>query len=327
MLNGNAIESRIANNTFECSLRQGTTRYSNFIYATTGTYTGKLFINDNIQTSGDLRQFYLHDAGTLTDFELYVANNTFNDFNGGIGIFGVAVYNGYKKIGIYNNTQGDDSAGNYKGLFFVDGTGTINENVIVEYGDNILETTALRTGYLSYLEDGSSEVAIKNTITFVDLKEKVSLENALSDFGLLVQELKGRKTYITDSEGNLLAGAGTEENPYVLPEISESGLPTGGTDGQVLTVQTDGSYAWEALPTTTIPLHQRDVLIATANQTAFTLTEEPIGDTEKVIVSRNGITISDAFTWVGTTGTYDPALNYGCVLDENDKLIFSYESL
>jgi hypothetical protein len=81
------------------------------------------------------------------------------------------------------------------------------------------------------------------------------------------------------------------------------------------------------LPTTAIPLHQRDVLIATANQTAFTLTEEPIGDTEKVIVTRNGVDISDAFTWVGTTGTYDPALNYNCVIDENDKLIFHYESL
>jgi hypothetical protein len=112
-------------------------------------------------------------------------------------------------------------------------------------------------------------------------------------------------------------------------EISDkpSGLPSGGTDGQVLTVQPDGSYAWENLPTTPIPLHQRDVLITTANQTAFTLSKTPIGDTEKVIVTRNGIDISDAFTWVGTTGTYNPALNYGCIIDENDKLIFHYESL
>jgi hypothetical protein len=216
-LYGNSGESRIYENDFECSLKQGTTRYSNFVYATstTGTsYTGKLFINNNTQTGGDLRQFYLHDAGTLTDFELYVANNTFNDFNGGIGIFGVAVYNGYKKIGIYNNTQGSDSAGNYKGLFFVDGTGAINENVVVEYGDNVLGTTALRTDYLSYLEDGSSEVAIKNTITFVAKKQKVSLENALSDFGLLVQELKGKKTYLSG-----VTGTGTEEDPYILPEV------------------------------------------------------------------------------------------------------------
>jgi hypothetical protein len=194
MLYGNSGESRIYENDFECSVMPATTRYSNFIYATstTGTvYEGKLFINNNTQTAGNLRQFYLHDSGVPNNMELYVANNTFNDFNGGIGIFGIDVYNGYKKIGIYNNTQGADSAGNYKGLLFVDGTGAINESVVLEWGDNILANTALRTDYISYLEDGSSEVAIKNTITFIAKKVKVSLKNALSDFGFLVQELKG----------------------------------------------------------------------------------------------------------------------------------------
>jgi hypothetical protein len=153
--------------------------------------------------------------------ELYVANNTFNDFNGGIGIFGTAVYNGYKTIGIYSNTQGADSAGNYKGLFFVDGSGAINENVVLEYGDNILGTTALRPDYVSYDKEGSSEVALKNTVTFVEEKEQVGLTDSLEGLGLRVQELKRKKTYIVDSEGNGIEGAGTEENPYVLPEIPE----------------------------------------------------------------------------------------------------------
>jgi hypothetical protein len=222
MLNGNSGESRIYENNYECSVMPATTRYSNFIYATstTGTvYEGKLFINNNIQTAGNLRQFYLHDSGVPNNMELYVANNTFNDFNGGIGIFGVAVYNGYKKIGIYNNTQGADSAGNYKGLFFVDGTGAINENVVLEYGDNILGTTALRADYLSYDVNGSSEIAIKNTITFVNKKEKVTIQKSLEDLGILIQDLKGKKTYITDSNGNSLEGLGTLESPYKLPEV------------------------------------------------------------------------------------------------------------
>jgi hypothetical protein len=199
-----------------------TTRYSNFIYATstTGTvYEGKLFINNNIQTAGNLRQFYLHDSGVPNNMELYVANNTFNDFNGGIGIFGVAVYNGYKKIGIYSNTQGADSAGNYKGLFYLDGTGAINENVVLEYEGNILGTTALRTDYLSYDVNGSSEIAIKNTVTFVNKKEKVTIQKSLEDLGILIQDLKGKKTYITDSNGNSLEGLGTLESPYKLPEV------------------------------------------------------------------------------------------------------------
>jgi hypothetical protein len=222
MLNGNSGESRIYENNYECSVMPATTRYSNFIYATstTGTvYEGKLFINNNTQTAGNLRQFYLHDSGVPNNMELYVANNTFNDFNGGIGIVGVAVYNGYKKIGIYSNTQGADSAGNYKGLFFVDGTGAINENVVLEYGDNILGTTALRADYLSYDVNGSSEIAIKNTVTFVNKKEKVTIQKSLEDLGILIQDLKGKKTYITDSNGNSLEGLGTLESPYKLPEV------------------------------------------------------------------------------------------------------------
>lgn len=237
MLNGNSGESRIYENNFECSIKLTTARYSNFIYATQTTgsvFEGKLFINDNTQTSGDLRQFFLHDSGIPTDMELYVANNTFNDFNGGIGIVGVAVYNGYKKIGIYSNVQGADSAGNYKGLFYVDGTGAINENVIVEYGDNIQGTTALRADYLSYAKDDSTEIAIKNTITFVDKKEKVTVEVSLEEFGKLVQDLKGRKTYLSG-----VSGTGTEEDPYVIQSsFSLSDLTdivtSGATNGQVL---------------------------------------------------------------------------------------------
>jgi hypothetical protein len=176
--------------------------------------------------------------------ELYVANNTFNDFNGGIGIFGVNIYNGYKKIGIYSNTQGADSAGNYKGLFYLDGTGAINESVIVEYGDNILGTTALRADYLSYLEDGSSEIAIKNTVTFIDKKEKVTIQESLEDLGIIIQDLKGRKTYLSG-----VTGTGTEEDPYIvqssfslsdLTDIVTSGL----TNGQVL-VYNSTTGKWE----------------------------------------------------------------------------------
>jgi hypothetical protein len=247
ILYGSSGESRIYENDFECSVMPATTRYSNFIYATstTGTvYDGKLFINNNTQTAGNLRQFYLHDSGVPTDMELYVANNTFNDFNGGIGIFGVNIYNGYKKIGIYSNTQGADSAGNYKGLFFLDGTGAINESVIVEYGDNILGTTALRADYLSYLEDGSSEIAIKNTVTFIDKKEKVTIQESLENLGIIIQNLKGRKTYLSG-----VTGTGTEEDPYIvqssfslsdLTDIVTSGL----ANGQVL-VYNSTTGKWE----------------------------------------------------------------------------------
>lgn len=95
-----------------------------------------------------------------------------------------------------------------------------------------------------------------------------------------------------------------------------------GTDGSVWT--SDGTTY--KTKTYSFPLHQRDVITATAGQTSFTLTKTPIGGTEKVHVTRNGVDISRAFTWVGNVGTYTPANNYGCTIDANDILQFHYES-
>jgi hypothetical protein len=75
------------------------------------------------------------------------------------------------------------------------------------------------------------------------------------------------------------------------------------------------------------PLHEMAVFTATAGQTLFTLPKTPIGGTGKVVVSRNGVVISDAFTVVGNLATYNPANNYNCTIDLNDKIVFNYEAL
>ena len=78
--------------------------------------------------------------------------------------------------------------------------------------------------------------------------------------------------------------------------------------------------------TANAPLHQRDVVIATASQTSFAVTKTPIGGSEMVFVTRNSVDISDSFTWSGTTGTYDPALNGGHTMDAGDIVKFHYEA-
>ena len=76
------------------------------------------------------------------------------------------------------------------------------------------------------------------------------------------------------------------------------------------------------------PLHHFEVQTSTASQTSFTLAKTPVfGATGKVRVSRNGVDITRAFTWVGGVGTYDPASNYGCILDASDTLQFEYEAV
>jgi hypothetical protein len=118
-----------------------------------------------------------------------------------------------------------------------------------------------------------------------------------------------------------------DENPPITNDNALKNL-----DCAVYISAVDGSV-WSSngtvykTKTYSYPLHEMDVRIATANQTSFTLTKTPIGGTGKVVVSRNGVVISDAFTIVGNVATYNPANNYNCVIDANDKLIFNYEAL
>jgi hypothetical protein len=92
---------------------------------------------------------------------------------------------------------------------------------------------------------------------------------------------------------------------------------------------TDGSvWTWNGTAyitkTYSYPTHKTTTTLATAGQVSHTLPQTPIG---AVIVTRNGIDISNSWTWVGAVGTYNPANNYNAIMDANDKLIFHYESL
>jgi hypothetical protein len=95
-----------------------------------------------------------------------------------------------------------------------------------------------------------------------------------------------------------------------------------GTDGSVWT-SNGTSYSTKVY---SVPLHNRDLVTATAGQTAFTISKVAIGSTEKVHVTRNGIDISHAWTWVGTAGTYIPASNASKTMDAGDRVIFHYEA-
>jgi hypothetical protein len=221
LIYGTTGDTRISYNEFEAS-NATTTRYSNFILmtSTSGTaYEGKLYVNNNIQTGGKLRQFLLHEAGVTTGLELYVANNQFNDFNGGIGIISPTLFNSYSKIGIYNNLQGGDAAGNFKGVFFVDGTGTLSDDVEVTYGDNQTSGGALRADYLSLDTESANILAYKNTVV-TTLRTPITTESIQNDLGFLLQDLKSNKTYIVDGAGIPIKGEGSIENPYELPETT-----------------------------------------------------------------------------------------------------------
>jgi hypothetical protein len=254
-LYGNSGESKITGNKFTATTA-ATTRYSNFILmgSVAGTvYTGQLYVDNNTQTGGSLRQFLFHEAGVPTGLELYVANNTFDDLNGGIGILSPALYNGYAKIGVYGNTQGASAAGNFKGVFFVDGTGALSDTVALTYGSNVTTAGALRADYVSLDADSTNLIAVKNTVTFTEqATAPVVDEETLGALGDLLQDLKGRKTFIVDSEGESVGGNGTEDDPFVIPTAGApvtvgTNPPTGTSiEGAIHLVTDDG------LPTGTV---------------------------------------------------------------------------
>ncbi len=254
-------ETRIDNNEFTCSTIPATSRYSNFIYmsATAGsTWTAPLYVTRNTQTGGSLRQFLFNDALVpTTGSQLIVASNVFNDFNGGVGVFGVALYNGLDKIVIADNHQGADSLGNFKGLFFIDATGTLDNDTVFVYGGNTTAAGPLRADYLSMAADTTNIVAAKNTVVQPTLKfEQVSVEAGLAETGVLLQEIKGRRTYLVDGDGNAIPGFGTEDQPYVI-EQAESATPdpTGfqsisSTIGFGTLIGYDPLYEFDSLSTT-----------------------------------------------------------------------------
>lgn len=128
------------------------------------------------------------------------------------------------------------------------------------------------------------------------------------------------------------------ENPTtkVLSAVPPEGccVPTGGTEGQVLSVDSTGALVWTTPPAETSP---RFVAYTFAGgETEITLPSVPVGENEAggsvdptlgiVHVSRNGADISHAWTWDGAVGTYDPALNLNCTIDAGDVLQFHWEA-
>lgn len=96
--------------------------------------------------------------------------------------------------------------------------------------------------------------------------------------------------------------------------------PNVGVAGQFLQTAANGTYTWE---TAVLPGEMAtDTIIAVAGQTGFTLSNSPTGDVSFAI---NGAIVSNlAATVVGTLVTYDPAENFGYLIENNDEITVSY---
>ena len=129
-----------------------------------------------------------------------------------------------------------------------------------------------------------------------------------------VAELTDASDYVTDAE---LAAAG-----YVTGQAIHDSIA--GMKAQLLTMSTQLSQLVAAL--TTLQAHS-EAFVATAGQTAFTLSQAPLASGE-VVCFVNGVMVgskaSNVVTVSGTNVTYNPAYNYDYALKAGDVVTFMY---
>jgi hypothetical protein len=132
----------------------------------TDTFTSSLTVrNTRQQTASRVqRQFYFQEALVGGGGSLIFDNNQFNDLNGGIGFLSstVATLDFFTSIVAVRNTQGSAGAASYKGLIYIDGSGTgrsYGTTAQVLVGTNTLPTAPLRADYASVL--GTASIAVK----------------------------------------------------------------------------------------------------------------------------------------------------------------------
>ena len=215
------------------------------------------------------------------------------------------------------------------------GTYTNEEATAVTIKESVTTVTNTTTGnkIADYTNEENTVVAINETVTVLGQPtyDGTNLSIPYTDeTGTLVTKVvslantSGVSVYF-DSTDPATATIFDTENPPTTNNNALKQVSTNtyyGSDGSV--------WSWNGTAyvtkTYSFPVPQRDVVTATASQTSFTLVKVPIGGTEKVFVTRNGVDISRAFTWSGAIGTYNLVNNYNAVIDANDLLQFHYSA-
>jgi len=131
-----------------------------------------------------MRQFYLIDTLQKTvngHPKLIFENCQFNDVNGGIGLIApinTTPLDFFSGISIISCIQGDAGIASYKGLIYLDGSGTSNLNTCPIYYANNKHPFQVRVDYTSIQDNGG--ICFKNTV-FTDNTPLRIIENFQKD--------------------------------------------------------------------------------------------------------------------------------------------------
>lgn len=163
-----------------------------------------------------IRQFYLQEVVVSTSdglSSLEFVGNAFNDLNGGIGFFvnRALLLNFFSSITVLNNWQGDAAIANFKGIVFIDSSGTPGDlgSTKIFYGGNRHPTT-LRSDYTSAYDFGG--ICYQNTrySLATPIISMIQMPDG-TEYNSVFRSLYDMET--TQSAGSLIASATTKAIP------------------------------------------------------------------------------------------------------------------
>jgi hypothetical protein len=306
---GVSAASRVEGVTFD-SPQEATAR-SSFIYVSSAGAADKLDSHLRIANCRQLdmtkyiRQFFMQDAAVTTAdglASLTVERCSWNDLNGGIGFFlnRASLLAFFYHITVVGNWQGDAGIASYKGIIYLDSSGTPGNlgATRIRYGAN-RHPTAVRVDYTSAYDFGGICYRTAAYSLATAIESQVVMPES-SEYSLVFRSLYQKET--AASIGTLIAGSSAvvldDADKIGVADVSASNVLANATLADLKaflktyfdTLYTGGSGGDMAFANTSITGTQNIVALAEVELSNYTV---PVGKTAQWI---SGIGSADGLT-------------------------------
>ncbi|MDB9721297.1 DUF1566 domain-containing protein, partial [Winogradskyella sp.] len=298
--------------------------------AAAGTSTTQLattaFVTNAVSTSGN--DFVkLTTNQTIAGNKSFSSDGRFNELTIGRGSGNNATNTVVGRLALANNTSGSENVAIGREALHRNTTGNANTVVglgAVYYATSSSAITAFGKSAL-HAEQGSGNTAIgheaaaRGAVSATLTNSTFLGRNATASNGTIDNATAIGSGATVNASNTIQLGNTNITNVKTSGTLTANGfVKSGGTATQFL--MADGSVSTGAAAVREVA----DEFTATTSQTSFTLTQTP-STNSKVKMYVNGIRISNsAYSWSGTTLTYNAANNGNYTLSASDRIQFDY---
>ncbi|MDC1506108.1 hypothetical protein N8475_13095, partial [Winogradskyella sp.] len=298
--------------------------------AAAGTSTTQLattaFVTNAVSTSGN--DFVkLTTNQTIAGNKSFSSDGRFNELTIGRGSGNNATNTVVGRLALANNTSGSENVAIGREALHRNTTGNANTVVglgAVYYATSSSAITAFGKSAL-HAEQGSGNTAIgheaaaRGAVSATLTNSTFLGRNATASNGTIDNATAIGYGATVNASNTIQLGNTNITNVKTSGTLTANGfVKSGGTATQFL--MADGSVSTGAAAVREVA----DEFTATTSQTSFTLTQTP-STNSKVKMYVNGIRISNsAYSWSGTTLTYNAANNGNYTLSASDRIQFDY---